>query len=73
MKLKEYLNLANKDEKQAAIELNVTQPALNRWITGARKPCKKSLNDIYRWSNGAVTPNDFYLNSLKKYEKEREE
>lgn len=65
MKLKDYLKLTNKEEKQAAYELNVSQAAFNRWITGVRKPCKKNLNDIYRWSNHTVTPNDFYLDEIQ--------
>lgn len=60
MYLREYLISENKSEKTAAFELDVPQPVLNRWITGARIPRQENMQKIIAYTGGLVTPNDFY-------------
>lgn len=60
MLLSNFLKLANKTTKQAAIELGFSQADVSRYCTGRVVPRLQRIKKIEEWSNGAVTPNDFY-------------
>lgn len=66
MNLREYLRLTRQTEKEAADDLKVKQPVFNRWVNGTRIPNPGNMAAIFNWSNGVVTPNDFYPLGTKK-------
>lgn len=59
MLLSEYLKLSKKTPRQAAAELDVSIMTINRMCRGLMyQNC--NIRKVYEWSNGVVTPNDFY-------------
>lgn len=60
MRLSEYVSIENLSIPQVAEQFNVTVEAVRSWIKGIKIPNPENMVAIYEWSNGAVTPNDFY-------------
>lgn len=59
MKLQQYRELRQLTRQEAADELGVTKTAYWRWENGQSVPTADRLRQIAKWSEGAVTPNDF--------------
>lgn len=47
-------------QDEAAAELNVTKDVYTSWEYGNRIPRTENMENIFKWSGGQVTPNDFY-------------
>jgi transcriptional regulator with XRE-family HTH domain len=59
MKLKCYREKLKKTLEECASELKTSPQNFSRWERG-RIPSKEQMLIIVEWSNGEVTPNDFY-------------
>lgn len=60
MKLQEYLDRNNKKVSDLAGDLNLRHTVVLRWVRGKRYPRPESMQKIFEYTNGAVTPNDFF-------------
>jgi hypothetical protein len=60
MKLQTYMRLRRLTANDVAGALKVTPHGVRRWLRRTRVPDEESLMALYIWSEGAVTPNDFY-------------
>jgi anhydro-N-acetylmuramic acid kinase len=60
MKLKSYRAIANMTQQQLAERLGVSQLSVIKYENGENIPSREQMINIFRVSNGAVTPNDFY-------------
>lgn len=60
MKLQEYLDRNNKKVGDLAGDLNLRHTVVLRWVRGKRYPRPESMQKIFEYTNGAVTPNDFF-------------
>lgn len=60
MKLKQYIAQKKLRPVVAAAELGVSYEAFRLWLKGNRIPQPEKMILIYRWSQRAVQPNDFY-------------
>ena len=67
MKLKDYLK-AEQHTQMSFIEQiematgnRIPQGTLAKWILGSRIPRKNEMQMLYKMTEGAVQPNDFYL------------
>lgn len=61
MTLQAYLKLAGKTEAAFAREIGVYQSSVWRWVRGERTPNPQTLRRISVATEGAVTANDFIL------------
>ena len=59
MKLREYLRLQKMKPEEFAKQLGVSKSAVAMWIRDERMPRREKLQDIAKFTKGAVTPNDF--------------
>lgn len=71
MKLQEYLQEKQIGVVEMSKQLNLPQSTCSMWLTAKRIPSKESMQKIYKWSDGAVEPNDFY--SINETEKENDD
>lgn len=64
MKLKTYLSKNGISDEQAAKDLDVSESTIYFWTTEREKykvvPGAKNLAAIQKYSDGQVTPNDFF-------------
>ena len=60
MKLKAYLQKNNKRAADMARALNIKHSVVLRWVKGLRVPTVENMQKIFAYTNGEVTPNDFY-------------
>ena len=60
MDLEGFLNIKGIRPADAAKELGVTYLKYWRWHSGSVIPKPKEMAKIKKWSNGAVTADDFY-------------
>lgn len=60
MKLQEYLETNNKTVADLARACEVKHTVALRWANGARIPSRENMQKIFAYTNGEVTPNDFY-------------
>ena len=66
MQLKQYL-LQNKiGVSELAENLEVSQSVCSMWTNNQRIPSKDNMQKIFAYTNGAVTPNDFFIPESKK-------
>lgn len=67
MKLKEYLKthkhtqMSYIEQIEMATGVRVQQGTFAKWITGSRIPRKSEVIMLYKLTEGAVQPNDFYI------------
>ena len=67
MKLKEYLSENKLTQHKFIKELEketghkLSQGGLSKYMIGQRTPRKEEMLVIYKFTKGAVEPNDFYL------------
>lgn len=61
MKLRLYREKTGLSQIAAGEQLGVSKDVYNSWEYGHRIPRPGVMKKITQWSNGAVTPNDFYL------------
>lgn len=66
MKLNEYIEKTKLEVDKLADSLDVTPMCVYRYLSGKRIPNKEVMNKIYDFTNGEVTPNDFFLNETDK-------
>lgn len=59
MTIDDYIKLTRKTYLSAAAELGVDYTTLYRWINSETMPRPAMLKKIKKWSQGAVTANDF--------------
>ncbi len=60
MTLKEYCQAHSIGVREFARIFSVDPGQASRWISGQRRPRPAQMEEIFRWSGGAVTPNDYY-------------
>lgn len=61
MHLKEFILDTRKiTYADAARELDVSKQCVLLWVHGKAIPRREEVQKIYEWSDGQVTPNDFY-------------
>ena len=48
-------------EMDSVTGYRISQGGLSKYILGQRIPCKEAIVAIHKTTNGAVTPNDFFL------------
>lgn len=66
MKLKDYISMIGITPAEASRSLSkargivVSPQVMYLWCAGERIPRPDNMRDIYIWSQGAVTPGDFY-------------
>lgn len=67
MKLKDYLKeeqhtqMSFIEQIEMATGNRIPQGTLAKWILGSRIPRKNEMQMLYKMTEGAVQPNDFYL------------
>ncbi len=67
MKLKDYLKeeqhtqMSFIEQIEMATGNRIPQGTLAKWILGSRIPRKNEMQMLYKITEGAVQPNDFYL------------
>ena len=61
MRLEQWLTETGTTQGKLARELEITQTAISRYISGARIPRAEHMVEIYEITDGVVTPNDFVL------------
>lgn len=61
MKLIDFINENQKTQAEVAADLDTTQGAVSRWCNGDIIPRPQMMEKIIIWSEGKVTPNDFYV------------
>ena len=66
MHLKDYLKLQRISNNSFSKLLGISPVSLSRYISGERFPEKKILINIYNYTQGFVTPNDFCLENSKE-------
>lgn len=60
MKLKDYRNLTKLSVVEAAQQTGVTPECWRYWENGQKIPSRENMSELFLWSLGNVTPNDFY-------------
>jgi len=60
MKLGDYLSLSGESFADFSKKLGVTSMTLYRWARNKSVPRRSQMAAIYKITNGAVTPGDFY-------------
>lgn len=60
MQLTEFLANAHTTQRMMAEALGLHIHTVNRWCTGRSLPGRSDMRAIYKWTGGAVAPNDFY-------------
>lgn len=60
MQLKEWIKKENKTQQEVADALGVAQGLVSSWCNGERLPRPENMQKITEYTNGEVTPNDFY-------------
>lgn len=60
MKLREYLKKNSKKPADLAKEFGIVHCMVRRWCNGEARPTLKYMQKIFEYTNGAVTPNDFF-------------
>jgi transcriptional regulator with XRE-family HTH domain len=60
MRLQTYRELRGIDRNAAGDAIGVTPHAIGSWERGDKRPDEDNMMAIYIWSDGAVTPDDFY-------------
>lgn len=60
MKLQEFLQKKNKRPADMARDLKLKHSVVLRWVKGLRVPTPENMQKIFAYTNGAVTPNDFF-------------
>lgn len=63
MKLAKYLKKQKLKISHLATEFGVVHCVVRRWCIGEVIPDRKNMQKIFKWSNGEVTPNDFYFSA----------
>ena len=65
--LNEYLKKKNKRIADVARDFEVQHCVVRRWVLGEVLPSKESMQKIFAYTGGEVTPNDFYnIDETKK-------
>lgn len=59
MHLAEYLDKHDIRDREAALQIKVSPQTVNRWRHGKLLPSLRSMRRIAKWSEGAVSPNDW--------------
>ena len=59
-KLKQWLKEHNMTVAEFAKEIGVVQSCVSMWFSGERFPRPENMQKITEYTNGEVTPNDFY-------------
>lgn len=60
-KFDRWLTAAGYTDADARVALGVSgRSTIRRYRSGEQLPTRAVMQRIYRWTNGAVTPNDFY-------------
>ena len=60
MKIKNYITKNKIKKTDAAKQLETSFVNIFRWINGVSIPRPAEMKKIFIWSNGEVSPNDFY-------------
>lgn len=60
MTLAEYLEESGATRAEAAEALGVSQVTVHRYLKEGAIPNREVMPRLVKWSNGKVTPNDFY-------------
>lgn len=66
MNLRDFLSRNGMTALAFARQIETSHVAVGRWINHQRIPNAKMMHRIIRATNGAVTPNDFYVNVLPR-------
>ena len=66
MKLKEYLILKKQSIEDFAREIRLSYAAVRLYVNAGRVPTPKVMRRIVDITNGAVTPNDFFADEVKR-------
>lgn len=65
MKLDEYLKYIDKKPVDAVNETGFKYVTFMKWLNSERIPRAENILKIVNWSNGLVTPLDFYEQRIK--------
>jgi DNA-binding transcriptional regulator YdaS (Cro superfamily) len=60
MKLAHYLRTHRLTQEQFAARIGQRRASVSHWVTGRAIPRASSMGAIYRATEGAVTPDDFW-------------
>jgi len=66
MKIDEFITKTGTKVPEFAKALNVSKATAYRWLDGSRFPNRKKLQEIYKLTEGKVTPNDLILQNEVK-------
>jgi len=61
MGLREYIRLRELTLAEFAAQLGRSETTVVRWLNGTRKPRHDDMLEVYRVTEGAVTPDDLVL------------
>ena len=60
MQLKKWLKQEEKSPTAFGASIGVEYLSIYRWVNGKNIPSHAYMKDIFKKTNGAVTPNDFH-------------
>ena len=60
MRLDQWIKSSSSDEAEFALMIGTSEIAVRRYCRGERIPARDKMENIWRATGGAVTPNDFY-------------
>lgn len=66
MTLKDFLKLKKQSLEDFARELGLSYAAVRQYVNAGRVPTPKVMRRIVDITNGAVTPNDFFADEVKR-------
>jgi transcriptional regulator with XRE-family HTH domain len=68
MDLRDYLQSNGMTALAFSRRIDTSHVAVGRWLNKQRIPNAVMMRRIIQATNGAVTPNDFYVNVLPRHE-----
>ena len=66
MKLKDWLKIQKKSVADMANDLKIRHCVARCWVVGERMPTSDNMQMIFAYTDGEVTPNDFYNIEIQK-------
>jgi len=71
LQIEQFLKKTGQTYKDFAIKVAVSPVTVFRYIKRTRTPDRETLRKIYTETDGAVTPNDFFVDDLMPEEEQK--
>ena len=66
MTLEEYLKKNNISQAKLARRAGMSRAAINRLLSGSRRPSPQTMGKIFVATDGDVAPNDFFRDEMQE-------